>query len=39
MGLLFTFGQAVPEIFKLLYLKKLAFFGIFGGDYWGHLKT
>ena len=37
MGLLFTFGQAVPEIFKLLYLKKLAFLeylvGIIGGTW------
>ena len=39
MGLLFKFGQAVPEIFKFLHLEKLAFFRILGGDYEGHLKT
>ena len=39
MGLLFKFGQTVPEIFKFLLLKKLAFFGILVGDYEGHLKT
>ena len=39
MGLLFRFGQAVPDIFKFLHLEKLAFFGILGGDYEGHLKT
>ena len=39
MGLLFKSGQAVPEIFKFLHLKKLAFFGILGGDYEGHFKT
>ena len=39
MGLLFKFGQAVPEIFKFLHLEKLAFFGILGGDYEVHLKT
>ena len=39
MGPLFKFGQAVPEIFKFLYLEKLAFFRILGGDYEGQLKT
>ena len=39
MGLLFKFRQAVPEIFKFLHLKNLAFFGILGGYYEGHLKT
>ena len=39
MGSLFKFGQAVPAIFKFLYLEKLAFFRILGGDYEGHLKT
>ena len=39
MGLLFKFGQAIPEILKFLHLEKLAFFGILGGDYEGHLKT
>ena len=39
MGLLFKFRQAVPEIFKFLHLKKLAFFRILGGYYEGHLKT
>ena len=38
MGLLFKFEQVVPEIFKFLYLKKLSFFGILGGEYKGHLK-
>ena len=33
MGLLFKFGQMVPDIFKFLYLKELSFFGILGGDY------
>ena len=35
MGLLFKFGQAVLETFKFLQLKKLALFGILGGDYKG----
>ena len=39
MGLLFKFGQVVPEIFKLLHMKELAFFGILSGDYEEHLKT
>ena len=39
MGPLFKFGQVVPEIFKFLYLEKLAFFRILGGDYEGQLKT
>ena len=39
MGLLFKFGQAVPEIFKFLHMKELAFFGILNRDYEGHLKT
>ena len=39
MGLLFKFGQTVPEILKFLHLEKLAFFVILGGDYEGHLKT
>ena len=39
MGLLFKSGQAVPEIFKFLHLKKLAFFEILGGDYEEHFKT
>ena len=39
MGLLFKFRQAISEIFKFLHLEKLAFFGILGGDYEGHLKT
>ena len=38
MGLLCKSGQAVPEIFKFLHLKKLAFFGILGGDYEEHLE-
>ena len=39
MGLLFKSGQGVPEIFKFLHLKKLAFVGILVGDYEGHFKT
>ena len=35
IGLLFKFGQAVPEIFKFLYLKKLGLFGILSGYYIG----
>ena len=33
MGLLFKFGEKVPEIFRFLYLKKLAFFRVLSGDY------
>ena len=39
MGLLFKFGQAVPEIFKFLHLEKLAFFRILGGDYEGAFEN